>query len=62
MREEMNLQRAMHNNGRNILVSSLHYYPDIDQMNRHLYFDNPDKMETKSALEWLKSLYTLASI
>lgn len=74
MREELILHRARGGNQppappnppapqvRNIRSSSLNYYPDIDKLCRHLYLDNPDPMEAKSALEWLKSLHTLASI
>lgn len=79
MREELILQRTMHNNDdnpkppqplqppnpppiRNIRNSTLNYYPEIDQLCRHLYLDNPENMEAKLALEWLKSLYTFASI
>lgn len=47
---------------RNIRNSSLNYYPDIDELCRHLYLHNPSQMETKSGTEWLKSLYTLDSI
>lgn len=47
---------------RSIRSYSLNYYPDIDELCRHLYLDNPEPMETKTALEWLKSLHTLASI
>lgn len=49
-------------NSINIRNSSLNYYPDIDELCRHLYLDNPEQMQSKSAMEWLKSLYTLASI
>lgn len=47
---------------RNIRNSTLNYYPDTDKLCTSLYLDGPPNMEAKSAIEWLKSLYTLASI
>lgn len=47
---------------RKIRNSSLKYYPDIDKLCKSLYLDGPDMMESKTAIEWLKSLHTLAAI